>query len=63
MGYVVFECRKCGHDLYVENTTDMLEKIDKVSNLACPHCGEDPDGNWLLVGAAYKFPCYAKGGE
>lgn len=60
MGYVVFECRKCGHDLYVENT---LDKIDEASNTACPHCGEEPDGNWLLVGSAYKFPLYVKGGE
>ena len=63
MGYIVFECRKCGHTLCVENTADILDKIDKVSEFACPHCGEDPDGNWVLVGTENEYPWYDNGGD
>lgn len=50
MRFIVFKCRKCGHNLYVENTEDVVRTIGKVSNADCPHCGEEPDGNWVLVG-------------
>ena len=60
MRFVVFECRKCGHQLYVENTENAVKKIGKVSNCDCPACGEEPDGNWVLVGLRREFP---KGGE
>lgn len=49
MRYVVFECRKCGHNLYVENTVDVVKTIGRVSNSDCPHCGEESEGNWVLV--------------
>lgn len=56
MRFVVFECRKCGHRLYVENTEDIVRKIGKVSNLYCPNCGEEPEGNWILLGLKKEFP-------
>jgi DNA replicative helicase MCM subunit Mcm2 (Cdc46/Mcm family) len=56
MRVVVFECRKCGHNLYVENTENIVKAIGKVSNYDCPHCGEEPDGNWVLVGLRKTFP-------
>jgi DNA-directed RNA polymerase subunit RPC12/RpoP len=56
MRFIVFKCRKCEHHLYVENTEEVVEKIKKVSNLDCPNCGEDPDGNWVLVGLRKNFP-------
>ena len=55
MRYVVFECRKCGHNLYVENTEDVVKTIGKVSNSDCPNCGEEPEGNWVLVGLRKCF--------
>ena len=54
--FVVFECRKCGHNLYVENTDDIVKEIGKVSNSDCPSCGEEPDGIWVLVGLDNSFP-------
>lgn len=60
MRFIVFECRKCGHQLYVENTEDVVAKIGKVSNYDCPNCGEEPDFNWLLIGLRREFE---KGGE
>lgn len=56
MRFIVFECRKCGHYLYVENTEDAVRKIGRVSNLDCPNCGEEPDGNWVLIGLRKEFP-------
>ena len=56
MRFVVFGCRKCGHILYVENTEDIFQNIGKVSNLDCPSCGEDPEGNWALIGIEKEFP-------
>ena len=50
MRSVVFECRKCGHNLYFETKEDAVSKMVKISNLDCPRCGEEPDGNWILVG-------------
>ena len=56
MRFVVFECRKCGHRLYAENTEDIVQKIGRVSNLDCPNCGEEPEGNWILLGLKKEFP-------
>ncbi|MBR2335827.1 MAG: hypothetical protein IKA62_06365 [Clostridia bacterium] len=63
MRYVVFECRKCGHNLYVENTEDLFKKIGRVSNYDCPACGEEPDGNWVLLGLKKEFPVQEGGAE
>jgi transcription elongation factor Elf1 len=56
MRFIVFECRKCGHNLYVENTDDVVKTIGKVSNIDCPYCGEEPERNWLLVGLKNELP-------
>lgn len=56
MRFIVFECRKCGHHLYVENTEDAVRMIERVSNSDCPNCGEEPDGNWVLIGLRKEFP-------
>ena len=56
MRFILFECRKCGHHLYVENTEDVVKTIGQVGNLDCPNCGEEPDGNWVLVGLRKEFP-------
>lgn len=56
MRFIVFECRKCGHNLYVENTEDVVKAIGRVSNHDCPNCGEEPELNWLLVGLKNEFP-------
>jgi predicted RNA-binding Zn-ribbon protein involved in translation (DUF1610 family) len=63
MRFVVFECRKCGHNIYVESTEDLLKKLGEVSNLDCPSCGEEPDGNWILLGLENEFPYLEEGGE
>lgn len=44
MRFIVFECRKCGHNLYVENTEDIVKTVGKVSNSDCPHCGAKMKG-------------------
>lgn len=63
MRYVVFECRKCEHHLYVENTDDLAKKLGKVSVLDCPNCGEEGFDNWVLVGVKREFPGIEEGGE
>lgn len=50
MRFIVFQCRKCGHLLYVENTDDLARMLRELSNDDCPNCGEEPEGNWVLVG-------------
>ena len=42
MRFIVFECRKCGHHLYVENTEDVVKAIGRVSNLDCPIVVKNP---------------------
>ena len=44
---VVFECRKCGHLLFVENIN--TSKLKKIMNTDCPDCGEEGYGNWTLL--------------
>lgn len=61
MRFVVFECRKCGHNLYVEITEDVVKDIGEVSNYDCSSCGEDPEGNWVLVGLENEFPAMQEG--
>lgn len=41
----VFVCRKCGHNLYVGK-----ERLKKIFKTDCPSCGEEPEGNWIIVG-------------
>ncbi|WP_339193947.1 hypothetical protein MKY95_19310 [Paenibacillus sp. FSL P4-0176] len=45
---VIFECRKCEHNLFAESID--LKLIDRISKMNCPNCGEDAERNWILVG-------------
>lgn len=42
---LIFECRKCEHNLYVNP-----KKVRKILTTDCPNCGEEADGNWKLIG-------------
>ena len=57
--YLVFCCRKCGHQLYV-STNKYKNLVNTLIYLAeksdCPACGEEPYENWVLVGGAESFP-------
>ena len=44
---VVFQCSKCGHLLFVEDTSKT--KLEKIMNTDCPDCGEEAYGNWVLL--------------
>lgn len=46
--YTVFICRKCEHNLYVEETSDFGEKLGKIAAMDCPNCGEYGYENWIL---------------
>ena len=59
MVYVIFECRKCGHNLYVLNKDD---RLDELGDYCCPYCDEDPEGNWIFLGTANDYPYDGKGG-
>jgi len=39
----VFNCRKCGHNLFVRK-----KKIAKLLKTDCPNCGEESYNNWIL---------------
>lgn len=45
---VIFKCRKCGHNLYVEKNEP--EKIYSLPDFNCPSCGEEGYENWIIVG-------------
>ena len=53
--YTVFECRKCGHQLYVSETPNFLDKLYDVASMDCQQCGESGYDNWVLSGKAYEF--------
>lgn len=54
--YTVFNCRKCGHNLYVEETPDLGKKLGRVSVMECPECGEEGYNNWILSCRKFDFP-------
>ncbi|WP_342423065.1 hypothetical protein [Paenibacillus sp. FSL E2-0178] len=45
---VIFQCRKCEHNLFIEGID--LKLIDRISKMECRSCGEEPEENWILVG-------------
>lgn len=54
--YIVFKCRKCEHNLYVEETDDFAEKLgEKIAEYECPSCGEEGYENWILSHRATEF--------
>lgn len=40
----VFECRKCGHNLFVGKKDILL-----IFRKDCPECGEEPERNWTIL--------------
>lgn len=54
MTYTVFECRKCGHRLFV-GEVGYPEKLERIAGVSCPSCGEQREGLWCLLGRAKKF--------
>ena len=47
--FTVFLCRKCGHNLYVEESPALGEKLGEVAVMPCPNCGEEGYENWKLL--------------
>ena len=41
----IFECKKCGHSLYVGKN-----KIESLFMFDCPNCGEESGEIWILTG-------------
>lgn len=54
--YTVFICKKCGHNLYAEETSDFGEKLGKICVMDCPNCGEQGYDNWILSCRKRNFP-------
>ena len=55
MRYLVFVCKKCGHELYVENTDNLMSDLCKLSVKDCPECGEEGLDLWILSRKESKF--------
>lgn len=54
--YTVFICRKCGHNLYVEEVSDFGKKLERIAEMDCPNCGEEGYENWILSHRENEFP-------
>lgn len=56
--YLVFKCRKCGHELYMDSYTRSIvwRTFKELSERDCPECGEDGYENWILAGARRTCP-------
>lgn len=54
--YIVFECRKCGHQLYMDAYNIGWKHFKKLAERDCPQCGEDGYVNWILVGTKLTCP-------
>lgn len=54
--YTVFICRKCGHNLYVEEVPNFGKKLARIAKLDCPNCGEEGYENWVLSRREHEFP-------
>ncbi len=52
--FTVFQCRKCGHLLYVDEKK-CPHKLEEIAGKICPECGEQEEGLWGLRGRAKKF--------
>nr|DAK05193.1 MAG TPA: LysW biosynthesis protein LysW [Caudoviricetes sp.] len=51
----VFECRKCGHQLFVQEGKSFPKRLEDIAGMSCPNCGEQAEGLWGLLGRARKF--------
>lgn len=55
--YIVFVCRKCGHQLYVPTDGNLdVRLISGVAVTECPSCGEEGYENWILSRGAAEPP-------
>jgi DNA-directed RNA polymerase subunit RPC12/RpoP len=47
---LVFECKKCGHLLFITGTaSEKVKKISKLNNYECPNCSAEREENWVYV--------------
>lgn len=53
--YIVFECRKCGHQIYKDAYNLHWKDFKKIANMDCPECGEEGYGNWILMDTSRTF--------
>lgn len=54
-----FHCRKCEQGLELNwkmssGVENLFQRLQKVSNLDCPHCGEEPYDNWVFDNVQQK---------
>lgn len=40
----VFECRKCGHQLFVQEGKSFPKMLEDIAGMSCPNCGEQAEG-------------------
>ena len=55
--YIVFECRKCGHELYMDSYNLHWKDFDRLSKRECPECGEEGYENWILQKISLNADC------
>lgn len=41
---IIFECRKCGHNIYVDK-----DRVKVLLDTSCPECGEEAGRLWILL--------------
>lgn len=54
--YIVFQCKKCEHQLYMLEESLSAKAMEKLSMRDCPACGEEGYENWIVIGTADSFP-------
>lgn len=54
--YIVFGCRKCGHQLYMDAHNVGWKHFKKLAEKDCSECGEEGYENWILLGTSRTFP-------
>lgn len=53
--YTVFECYKCGSQLFVLEDDNFPQKLEQIAGKCCPECGEQDEGLWRLLGRSDRF--------
>ena len=48
--YIVFQCKKCGHELYIPINPNLTDTLKELLDSECPACGEEAYEIWILVG-------------
>ena len=46
---IVFQCRKCDHLLFLDNSEVISDALVGITKEDCPSCGEEGYGNWILL--------------